>query len=324
MKFSKDILRFADAEAEIDRICKKIREDVTLGLKRKGVVVGVSGGIDSSVTLALAVRALGPDKVLAIMMPEKESNSDSLRLGKLLAETYGVPSLVENISGALSGFRCYERRDEAIQRVFPEFNPLTYKSKIGINSTGLSNHLPPVFFLTIVDPDGKESRKVIPVKEYLQIVAASNFKQRCRMAMLYYHGEANYYAVLGTANKHEIDQGFFVKHGDGGVDILPIGHLYKTQVYQLAAKLNIPEEIISRTPTSDTYSAEQTQEEFFFQLPFHEMDLIWFAYENDYDPEEVAAVMGKTREDILHIYANFQRKQKTTEYLRLIPIRYSF
>jgi len=324
MKFSKDILRFADAEQEIDRICKKIKEDVTLGLKRKGVVVGVSGGIDSSVTLALAVRALSPDKVLAIMMPEKESNSDSLRLGKMLAETFGVQSLVENISGALSGFRCYERRDEAIQRVFPEFNPLTYKSKIGINSTGLNNLLPPVFFLTIVDPDGKESRKVIPVKEYLQIVAASNFKQRCRMSMLYYHGEANYYAVLGTANKHEIDQGFFVKHGDGGVDILPIGHLYKTQVYQLATKLNIPEEIIRRTPTSDTYSAEQTQEEFFFQLPFQEMDLIWFAYENDYNPEEVAAVMGKTREDILHIYANFQRKQKTTEYLRLIPIRYSF
>jgi NAD+ synthase len=212
MKFSKDILRFADAEQEIDRICKKIKEDVTLGLKRKGVVVGVSGGIDSSVTLALAVRALGPDKVLAIMMPEKESNSDSLRLGKMLAETFGVQSLVENISGALSGFRCYERRDEAIQRVFPEFNPLTYKSKIGINSTGLNNLLPPVFFLTIVDPDGKESRKVIPVKEYLQIVAASNFKQRCRMSMLIIMG-SKLLCRPGTANKHEIDQGFFVKHG---------------------------------------------------------------------------------------------------------------
>jgi len=140
------------------------------------------------------------------------------------------------------------------------------------------------------------------------------------MSMLYYHAERLYYAVIGTPNKHEVEQGFFVKHGDGAADIMPISHLYKTQVYQLAEHLNIPKEIIRRTPTSDTYSAEQTQQEFFFQLPFHEMDLLWYGYENGYDASEVGAALGKNEEEIKSIFGNFQRKQKTTEYLRMTPI----
>jgi NAD+ synthase len=320
--FSKDILVIRNVEAEIDRIVGQIREDIIRNMKRRGAVIGISGGVDSSVTLALAVKAMGAEHVLGIMMPEKESSSDSARLAKELADTFGISSLVENISGSLEGFRCYERRDEAIKRVFPEFDPQTYKCKIGINKTGLSNNLPPVFHLTIVSPGGIESSKMIPVKDYLQIVAASNFKQRCRMQILYYYAEAMHYAVIGTANKHEIEQGFFVKHGDGGVDMLPIGNLYKTQVYQFAEYLGIPQEIISRTPTSDTYSAEQTQEEFFFQLPFAEMDLAWYGFENGYPAAEVGEVMGKTEHEISLIYQNFTRKQKTTDYLRMQPLRH--
>ncbi len=141
------------------------------------------------------------------------------------------------------------------------------------------------------------------------------------MSMLYYHAERMYYAVIGTPNKHEVEQGFFVKYGDGGADMMPIGNLYKTQVYQLAEFLDIPKEIVQRTPTSDTYSAEQTQEEFFFQLPFKEMDLIWYGYENEYDPKEVGKALGRTEEEIKSIYKNFIRKQKTTEYLRMPPIK---
>ncbi len=163
--------------------------------------------------------------------------------------------------------------------------------------------------------------KMLPPKEYLQIVAASNFKQRCRMSMLYYHAERMYYAVIGTPNKHEVEQGFFVKHGDGGADIMPIAHLYKTQVYQLAEYLKIPKAIIDRTPTSDTYSAEQTQQEFFFQLPFDEMDLVWYGYENNYEPADVAQALEKTEDEIRSIYNNFSRKQKSTQYLRMAPLR---
>jgi NAD+ synthase len=257
-------------------------------------------------------------------LPEKDSSPESKTLALKLAEKFGVQTIEENIMEALDGFGCYIRRDEAVKAIFHEYNPVDYKMKIGINQSGMNQFLPPVFSLTIISNDGQEKSKILPVKEYLQIVAASNFKQRSRMSMLYYHAERLYYAVIGTPNKHEVEQGFFVKHGDGGADIMPIAHLYKSQVYQLAEFLGVPEEIIRRTPTSDTYSAEQTQEEFFFQMPFLEMDLIWYGLENGFSEEEVGKVMGKTTDEIKHIYNNLSRKKKTTDYLRMIPITYEF
>ena len=319
--FSKDILFIDDVAARITSITRKLEEDILKGMKRRGAVVGISGGIDSSVSLALAVKALGPSKVTGILLPEKDSSDSSKILALKLAAQLGVKTIEENITGALEGFGCYLRRDEAVAAIFTEYNPNDWDMKIGINPESINRNLPPLFSLTIMNKNGEEKRKLLPPKEYLQIVAASNFKQRCRMSMLYYHAERMYYAVVGTPNKHEVEQGFFVKHGDGGADIMPIAHLYKTQVYQLAEFLNIPNEIIQRTPTSDTYSAEQTQEEFFFQLPFKEMDLIWYGYENGYDPTVVGKSLRKTPEEIQSIYTNFSRKQKTTEYLRMQPIK---
>lgn len=320
IQFSKNILLIDNTESKIDAFAQKLKNDILLVTKRKGAVVGISGGIDSSVTLALTAKAIGAENVIGILLPEKDSSSESKELALKLAHQLGVKTIEENITPALEGFGCYRRRDEAVKGIFPEYDPEHYSMKIGISPQGISRNLPPVFSLTIVDQDGEEKSKLLPPKEYLQIVAASNFKQRCRMSMLYYHAERLYYAVIGTPNKHEVEQGFFVKHGDGGADIMPISHLYKTQVYQLAEHLNIPKEIIQRTPTSDTYSAEQTQEEFFFQLPFHQMDLLWYGYENDYDPAEVANVLGKKEEEIKSIFTNFKRKQNTTEYLRMKPI----
>jgi NAD+ synthase len=319
--FSKHILFIENIESKVSSITQKLKEDILKITKRKGAVIGISGGIDSSVTLALTVKALGPQNVLGILLPEKDSSSDSKELALKLANQLGVQTIEEDITQALEGYGCYRRRDEAVAAIFPEYNPIDYTMKIGVNLRGINHNLPPVFFLTIINKDGEKKQKMLPPKEYLQIVAASNFKQRCRMSMLYYHAERMYYAVVGTPNKHEVAQGFFVKYGDGGADIMPIANLYKTQVYQLAVHLNIPKEIISRTPTSDTYPAEQTQQEFFFQLPFDEMDLIWYGYENDYYPGEVGKTLGRTEEEIQSIYNNFIRKQKTTEYLRMSPIK---
>ena len=319
--FSTDILHIENLETKIASIAQKLKDDVLTVLKRKGAIVGISGGIDSSVTLALAVKALGSDNVLGILLPEKDSNCESKELALQLAKQLGVKTIEEDITQALEGLGCYRRRDEAVAAIFPEYNPIDYTMKIGVNPKSISRNLPPVFSLTIVDRNGWCKSKLLPPKEYLQIVAASNFKQRCRMSMLYYHAERLYYAVIGTPNKHEVEQGFFVKHGDGGADVMPISNLYKTQVYQLAEFLNIPKEIIQRIPTSDTYSAEQTQEEFFFQLPFKEMDLLWYGYENGYAPAEVSAVISKNEEEVKSIYNNFARKQKTTEYLRMEPIQ---
>lgn len=320
--FSKDILKIKDLDLAVDQITAKIKHDIFQQHKRRGAAIGISGGIDSSVCMALAVKAIGPERVFGIMMPEKDSSPDSRLLAEDLANVFGVKTLVENISPALEGFQCYQRRDEAVKRVFPEYNPSSYKMKIGINQSGLDQKLPPVFHLTIIDGSGNEKSKIIPVNEYLQIVAASNFKQRSRMSMVYYHAEQKHYVVIGTANKHEIEQGFFVKFGDGGADFYPIAGLYKTQVYQVAAHLGVPQEIIDRTPTTDTYTAEQTQQEFFYQLPFEEMDLIWYGFENGYPPAEVGKVMGKTEDEIDIIYRNFDRKKKTTAYLRANPEYY--
>jgi len=322
LPFSKDILLINDIETVCNKIIADLRDSVFKRLNRLGGVIGISGGIDSSVSMALAANALGTENLLSIMLPEHDSSDDSALFAQKLADKFGVKAITENITGALEGFGCYHRRDEAVKRVFPEYDPLKYKMKIGIRSSGLYTNLPPLFSVTIIDKEGNEQSKRVPAPELRQIEAASNFKQRCRMSMLYYHAELLHFAVIGTPNKHEVEQGFFVKNGDGGADVMPIAHLYKTQVYQLAHYLGVPQEIIARTPTSDTYSAEQTQEEFFFQLPFQQMDLLWFAFKNDYDPQDVGAVMGRTSDEIKKVFAGFERKIKTTQYLRMPPISY--
>jgi NAD+ synthase len=320
MQFNRNVLAL-DPAAEAGRIVQSLRRNVLNVLHRRGAVVGISGGVDSSVVLALCVQAFGPDKVVAVMMPDKDSDPESEQLARQLARQFGVEPVLEEVTPALAGFGCYRRRDEAIKRVFPEYDgDRGYKAKIVLPQNLLDDGALNVFSLTIVTPDGEERTAPLPAREFLQIVAASNFKQRTRMATLYYHAELRNYAVVGTPNKNEHDQGFIVKYGDGASDIKPIGHLYKTQVYQLAAQLNVPEAIRRRPPTSDTYSATCTQQEFFFRLPFEVMDLLWFAQEHGVPEAEVARVMGLTEAQVRHAYHDFASKARTTQYLRLPPL----
>jgi NAD+ synthase len=316
--FHCDILKL-DVEQEVARIITKLRTDVSNRLRRRGGVVGVSGGIDSAVVLALAVRALGVENVVALLLPEMESSAESARLARLVCQQVGVAPVVEDITGPLLGFGCYQRRDEAVRAVFPEYDS-TYKMKITLPSGLLDKETLNVFSVTIVSPEGEEKTKRLSPAQVRQIVAASNFKQRSRAALLYYHAELRDYAVIGTPQKNEHDQGFFVKFGDGAMDVKPIGHLYKTQVYQLAEYLEIPQEIRARTPTSDTYSAGSTQEEFFFRLPFAQMDLLWYALEHEVAAEEAARVMELSAQQVQRAYDDLLRKQRTTEYLRLPPL----
>ena len=318
MDFTKDSIKI-DPAKEFEKISSKLREDVAKKLKKRGAVIGISGGIDSSIVLAICAKTFGSDRVLGVMLPENDSNPDSLELAKKLSVKYNTKYVVENMTAALSGFGCYNRRDEAIKNVFPEFSN-NYKAKITLPTNLLEKESLNVFQLTIIDPDGKTKSERLPLKEYLQIVAASNFKQRSRMSMLYYHAEAKNYAVIGTGNKNEHEQGFFVKYGDGGADIKPIAHLFKTQVFQLAEYLEVPEEIRKRTPTTDTYSAEQTQEEFFYRVPFDILDRVWFGWEQGVPSKKIADALELTEENVDAIIHDTQRKIRTTEYLRMEPL----
>lgn len=317
MAFSKKNLDI-DAEQVSVHIAGEMRRIAGRVLHKKGAVIGISGGIDSSVCLALSVKAFGAGRVLGVAMPEADSNPDSAILARRLARHYGVKYIVENMTPSLAGFKTYERRDEAIKKVFPEYDA-TYKAKIVLPDDLLEKETLNIFQLTIISPEGEEKTERIPLQEYLQIVAASNFKQRSRMSMLYYHAERLNYIVVGTGNKNEHEQGFFVKYGDGGADIKPIAHLFKTQVYQLAEYLDVPEEIRKRTPTTDTYSAECTQEEFFFRVPFEVGDLIWLGMEQNAPLSEIAGALNLTEDQVRRIQNDIQRKIRTTEYLRANP-----
>jgi NAD+ synthase len=310
-----------DPAAETEKIRTMLLSSVRRTMRRNGAVVGVSGGIDSSVTLALCARAFGPERVLAVSLPERESDTTSEPLARELARTLGVEFVVEDITAALDGFGCYRRRDEAIRRAVPEYDPARgYKAKITLPPDLLDREVLSVFSVTVVAPDGGEIVEPLNPADFRQIVAASNFKQRARMAALYYHAELRNYAVAGTANKNERDFGFFVKYGDGGVDVGAIEHLYKTQVYQLAEYLGIPEPIRRRTPTTDTYPAPATQQEFFFRLPFEMMDLICWAMEHGATVSEVARQMDLTEEQVARVHHDFIRKRRAAEYLRLKPV----
>lgn len=318
-KFNRAWLNIAPV-AETERLCEELRQGVFGTMKKQGGVVGISGGIDSSVVLALAARAFGPERVVGVLLPERESNPESEHLANILAKPLGVSTVLENISGALDGFACYQRRDEAIQRVIPEYEPSRWGAKIVLPSNLLEQQTLNVYRLVVTGPDGQEISKRLPLAEYQQIVAASNFKQRSRMCMLYYHAEKRNYAVLGTANKNEHELGFFVKWGDGGVDIGPIKHLFKTQVFQLAEYLGIPEEIRSRIPTTDTYPGGSTQEEFFYRIPFDLLDAIWLGYEKEIAPAEIAEALGLQPEQVTRVIADIESKKRGTNYLRMMPV----
>ncbi len=297
-----------------------IRKQIQTVLKKRGAVVGMSGGIDSSVVAALCVQALGSRRVFGLALPERDSSPESLQLAEQLASKLGIELIVEDITAGLEGMGSYRRRDEAVTRVFPHYRP-GQPFKITLQSNPLHGDWLNVFRITMVDDQGGEQSERLRLEDYLQIVAASNMKQRLRMTMLYYHAELRNFAAVGTGNKNEHALGFFVKHGDGAADLKPINHLFKTQVYQLARVLDIPPAIIARPPTTDTYPAEVTQEEFFFRLPFETLDAIWREVERGKSVAEVSAHLSLDQVKVQRIIDDILRKRRATEYLRLPPLQ---
>ena len=314
--FSKDILTL-DPKQETEKICSRIRALLSKQLKRRGLVVALSGGIDSSVSVALASKALGSDRVVALLMPERHSSDDTLELSKSVAQAFEVKWFHEDISGVLQAVGFYQRYDEAVRQAVPEYGE-GWKSKIVIPNVMETKGFN-LFSIVAQDPGGAQIQKRLPLKAYLEIVAATNFKQRTRKMFEYYYADRFNYAVAGTPNRLEYDQGFFVKLGDGAADIKPIAHLYKTQVYQMAAHLGVPENIRNRPPTTDTYSMPQGQDEFYFSLPHDKMDLCLYGKNNGYTPAEIADTLGLTPDQVQRVYDDIDTKRATTRYLHLSP-----
>ena len=296
---------------------ESIREIVFHRLRKKGAVVGLSGGIDSSVTAAICGRALGKDRVFGIMMPENDSSGDSLNLARLLADVLGIKTTVEDIGPTLEVLGCYQRRDDAIRKVIPEYGH-GWKSKIVLPNLVESSQYA-IYSVVAQSPSGEMKKVRLTAEAYLEVVAATNFKQRIRKTLEYHHAERLWYAVAGTPNRQEYAQGFFVKNGDGSADFKPIAHLYKTQVYQLGGYLGVPEEILRRPPTTDTYSLEQSQEEFYFALPLDQMDLCLYGKNNGVAPDEVATAVGLSTEKVQRVFAMIDSKLHSTRYLHLPP-----
>jgi NAD+ synthase len=317
--FSLDSVRLgAGATAEIDRIVAWLAETVRGTLRRRGAVVGLSGGIDSSVVAALCVRAFGADGVLGLFMNEGESADDTAMLSGLLARHLGIPTAEENISGILAAAGCYTRRDDAIREVVPRYRS-DWKCKLVLPSV-LDSDRYRIYSIVVRSPEGEQITARLSPQAYLAVVAATSFKQRTRKMLEYFHADRLLYAVAGTPNLLEYDQGFFVKNGDGAADIKPIAHLYKTQVYELAAALGVPDEIRSRPPTTDTYSLPQSQEEFYFSLAYDRMDACLYARENSVPADEVAAALGLTAAQVERVYRDIDAKRAVARYLHAPPL----
>lgn len=313
--FSQDVLNIDYAE-QVRIITREIQK-LLANFKRRGVVLGLSGGIDSSCTAALAVKAVGKERVFGIHMPDCHSSEDTLSYSQAISNHFGFDSAIEDITKILESVGCYSRQEKAIQMAIPEYGP-GWKSKIVLENI-LTNQGFNYFSVVAKSPDGRTVKAKLPLEAYLGVLAATNFKQRVRKMMEYYYADKLNFAVAGTPNRLEYDQGFFVKLGDGAADFKPIAHLCKTQVYKLAEYLGVPERNCKRTPTTDTYSLEQGQDEFYFSLPYEKMDLCLYAKNHGVSAAEVAPVVGLTPEQVEKVFKDIDMKRSATRYLHLKP-----
>jgi NAD+ synthase len=316
MDFTKDVLKI-NCPAEAERIIAFIRDQVQ-SMHRKGIVIGLSGGVDSALSATLSVKAVGKDKVLALLLPDKESSPQSAEFATKQAKLLGIEAPTVDITPVLEAFGTYEKRDAVAKAIYPEFGN-GYKLKITLPWDVLNKDSYNIFTLTVIDPQGNTKTTRLTNEQAQGIIAATCTKHRTRMMAQYYYSEKNNYLVCGTTNKSEAVQGLFVKYGDGGVDIEPIAHLYKNQVFQLAEYIGVIPEIINRAPCPDTYSAPVTYEEWFFRMSFKQLDLLLYAWENKVDIPEICRVMELTEEQIKRVFRDFTSKHNTTEHLRQFP-----
>tara|TARA_B100000949_G_C14210019_1_gene419850 strand:+ start:133 stop:1122 length:990 start_codon:yes stop_codon:yes gene_type:complete len=317
LNYTKDILQIKDIENVVKSLQDFIRAQTFENYRKHGAVIGISGGIDSAVAAKLCCDAIGKENVFGVILPERESNPQSKVLAEKLCMQLGIDWIVEDISTILESSNVYRTREQVVKRYFPDFNEFNKYRLIfneNFDNDGLS-----IPYLEILDESNNVHKIKTSLDDYRIITAATNIKHRTRMSQLYYHAERKNYLVCGTTNKAEFQQGYFVKYGDGGVDIEPLADLFKTQVYQLAESLNIPSEIIQRKASPDTWSFNISDEEFFFSLPYEIIDLMLFAKEKSIPMDEICAALELDEDKVKRIVKSQERKWNSSKTLRVFP-----
>ncbi len=316
--FHADILEIQNIEAVAGHLQDFIKSQVLNKFKRRGAVVGISGGVDSAVTASLCVRALGADKVIGLIMPERESHPKSQPLAEQMAKQLGIRTHYIDLTPVLYSHNMYQTKDAIVKKNFPAFDS-SCKYRLVVPQDLLQRDRINISYLEVLDGKGQVHKMRLSLDDYSTLWAATTMKHRTRMINLYFHAEKNNYVVVGTTNKAETVQGYYVKFGDGGVDLEPQANLYKTQVYQMADFLNVPKGITERKATPDTWSYEVSDEEFFYSLPYKTLDLLWYSKENNIPMEQVEKALGLNKEQIERAYKDQERKYKASEHLRSMP-----
>jgi NAD+ synthase len=317
MNFTLDILKI-DPATEVKKICDFLVNQVNINYRRKGIIVGLSGGIDSAVVVSLAVEALGKEKVSGLILPEKESNPISSQYARLHAEALGIDFKEKDITPTIDSVVSYKWRDDYIKNIIPEYNT-GYKYNISLPTDLLERASFSFYVLQVQIPDRNIVKKRLDLDQFRTITSFANIKIRARMVHLYAEAERRNLIVAGTTNRTEYILGDYCKYGDGGTDVEPLTHLYKNQIYQLADYLKVVPEIINRTPSPDTFSLPVSDQEFFFRIPFDKLDYLLFAWENHIEPGKVGKVLNLPPDAVERAYKDFTTKNKATAHLRTTP-----
>ena len=317
MNFDRNVLEIENIGRVVQSLQTFIREQVNNNFRKRGVVIGISGGIDSAVAVKLCCDAVGKENVLGVILPEKESNPQSQEFAKKYCEKLGIKYEIEDITSILDSSEIYQIREKIVKKYFPDYNQ-SCKYRIvfseNFDSDGLS-----IPYLEVNDGNNQIHKIKLSLNDYFTITAATNIKHRIRMTRLYFHAEKNNFLVCGTTNKAEFQQGYFVKYGDGGVDIEPLANLYKTQIYQLGTYLDIPNEIIERKASPDTWSFDVSDEEFFYSLPYEIVDLMLFAKEKSVTLSDICSTLDLKEEKVKRILNSIERKLQASKTSRIFP-----
>ena len=311
-----DFLQVKEIEKTINSIENFVKEEISKRFQKRGAVIGISGGIDSAVMAAICAKSIDPKQVLGIIMPEKESDPTSQILAKKVVEQYQIETKIIDITSILESFGVYSIKEQIVKEKFSNFNNnckyrVTIPSKIS-NSAGIP-------FLEILDDKNKKYQFKISTSEFLTLIASSSIKHRVRMTLLYYYAEKNNFCVVGTTNKSEFLQGYFVKYGDGGTDLEPLTNLYKSQIYQIGEFLKVPNEILEKDASADIWSFNTSDEEFFYSVPYHIVDLILYARENNMTKSEIEKISNLSLEQIEKLLQFQNQKQVKSQHMREMP-----